>query len=61
MTPESLKARIRGLNDLTNDLNNYLKEYCLTQGLDHLKEEFEKQKSSLNEKITVLLDERELK
>ena len=42
MTPESLKARIRGLNDLTNDLNAYLKEYCLTQGLDHLRDEFEK-------------------
>ena len=25
VTPESLTARIRGLNDLTNDLNAYLK------------------------------------
>lgn len=28
-TPESLTARIRGLNDLTNDLNAYLKQYCM--------------------------------
>lgn len=35
-TPESLTARIRGLNDLTNNLNSYLKEYCMNEGLDAL-------------------------
>jgi hypothetical protein len=56
-----LKARIRGLNELTTDLNSYLKEYCLTQGLDHLKDEFEKQKTALNEKMQMLQDESQLK
>ena len=51
MTPDSLKARIKGLNELTNDLNAYLKEYILNQGLENLKEEFEKQKGQLKETI----------
>jgi len=41
VTPESLTARIRGLNELTNNLNAYLKEYCLNEGFDRLKEELE--------------------
>ena len=41
VTPESLTARIRGLNELTNDLNAYLKEYCLDEGFDRLKQELE--------------------
>jgi hypothetical protein len=28
VTPESLTAQIRGLNDLTESLSNYLKEHC---------------------------------
>ena len=27
-SPESLTAQIRGLNDLTESLSNYLKEHC---------------------------------
>ena len=41
MTPESLTARIRGLNELTNNLNAYLKEYCMSDGFDRLKQELE--------------------
>lgn len=37
VTPESLTARIRGLNELTNNLNAYLKEYCMDEGFDNLK------------------------
>ena len=35
-TPESLTAYIRGLNDMTTNLNSYLKEYCMGEGLDSL-------------------------
>jgi len=28
VTPESLTAQIRGLNELTESLSNYLKEHC---------------------------------
>ena len=41
MTPDSLTARIRGLNELTSDLNAYLKEYCMSEGFDRLKQELE--------------------
>ena len=34
VTPESLTARIRGLNELTSNLNAYLKEYCMSEGFD---------------------------
>ena len=35
-SPESLTAYIRGLNDMTTNLNSYLKEYCMGEGLDSL-------------------------
>jgi hypothetical protein len=38
VSPESLTARIRGLNELTNNLNSYLKEYCMSEGFDRLKQ-----------------------
>lgn len=41
VTPDSLTARIRGLNDMTNNLNSYLKEYCMGQGLDQLVQKLE--------------------
>ena len=41
VTPESLTARIRGLNDMTNNLNSYLKEYCMGEGLDTLVQKLE--------------------
>lgn len=51
MTPESLTARIRGLNELTNDLNAYLKEYCLDEGFDRLKQELETANQDLTAKV----------
>ena len=53
VTPDSLTARIRGLNDLTNDLNAYLKQYCM-QSQNDLKEELENTKSDLNGKVESL-------
>ena len=54
MTPESLTARIRGLNELTNDLNAYLKEYCLDEGFDRLKQELETANQELTAKVESL-------
>lgn len=51
VTPESLTARIRGLNDLTNDLNAYLKEYCMTEDIDTLRKELESTKQELGTKV----------
>lgn len=53
VTPESLTARIRGLNDMTNDLNSYLKQYCM-DSQKNLKEELENAKSELGSKVTSL-------
>ena len=53
VTPESLTARIRGLNDLTNDLNAYLKQYCM-QSQTALKEELESTKTELGAKVESL-------
>jgi len=47
VTPESLSARIRGLNEMTSDLNAYLKEYCMSEGFDRLKQELEQSKMEL--------------
>ena len=47
MTPESLTARIRGLNELTNNLNAYLKEYCAMEDFEKLKQELEASKDEL--------------
>ena len=49
-TPDSLTARIRALNDLTSDLNAYLKEYCMTD-IDSMKKELEKTKQEYSAKI----------
>lgn len=59
-TPESLTARIRGLNDLTNDLNSYLKQYCMHSQND-LKNELERTKTDLNGKVDALTSELSLK
>lgn len=53
VTPESLTARVRGLNDMTNDLNSYLKQYCM-DSQKNLKEELENAKSELGSKVTSL-------
>ena len=61
-TPQSLTARIRGLNELTNNLNAYLKEYIMSEGFDRLKEELEKSKEELTTKVASLeaeMDEKE--
>ena len=55
-TPETLTARIRGLNDLTNDLNAYLKQYCM-HSQDELKNELERTKTDLNSKVDTLTNE----
>ena len=54
MTPESLSARIRGLNEMTSDLNAYLKEYCMSEGFDRLKQELEQSKMELTQKVESL-------
>ena len=54
VTPESLSARIRGLNEMTNDLNAYLKEYCMSEGFDRLKQELEQSKMELTQKVESL-------
>ena len=54
VTPESQTARIRGLNELTNNLNAYLKEYCMSEGFDRLKEELESANQELTSKFEML-------
>ena len=54
VTPESLTARIRGLNELTNNLNAYLKEYCMSEGFEKLKQELEASKDELQGKVVAL-------
>ena len=54
VSPESLTARIRGLNALTNDLNAYLKEYCMSEGFEKLKQELEASKDELAGKVVAL-------
>ena len=54
MTPESLTARIRGLNELTNNLNAYLKEYCMSDGFDRLKQELEATNQEMATKVETL-------
>ena len=56
-TPQSLTARIRGLNELTNNLNAYLKEYIMSEGFDRLKEELEKSREELTTKVASLESE----
>ena len=54
VTPESLTARIRGLNEMTSDLNAYLKEYCMSEGFDRLKKELESSNQELTAKVESL-------
>ena len=54
VTPESLTARIRGLNELTNNLNAYLKEYCMSDGFDRLKQELETANQEMTTKVETL-------
>lgn len=54
MTPESLTARIRGLNELTTNLNAYLKEYCMSDGFDRLKQELETTNQEMTTKVETL-------
>ena len=54
MTPESRTARIRGLNELTNNLNAYLKEYCMSDGFDRLKQELETTNQEMATKVETL-------
>jgi len=49
-----LTARIRGLNELTNNLNYYLKEYCAMEGFEKLKQELEASKDELQGKVVSL-------
>lgn len=56
-TPQSLTARIRGLNELTNNLNAYLKEYIMSEGFDRLKEELEQSREELTTKVASLESE----
>ena len=60
VTPESLTARIRGLNDMTNDLNSYLKQYCM-DSQKNLKEELENAKADLGGRVESLEAEMALK
>ena len=53
-TPESLTARIRGLNDMTNNLNSYLKEYCMGEGLDSLVQKLETSNQEMSSKVETL-------
>ena len=60
-TPESMTTRISGLNELTSNLNDYLKEYLTDEGQDRLKKEhlelqesFEAIEQKLGEKKTKL-------
>ena len=39
---------------MTNDLNAYLKEYCMSQGFDRLKQELEQSKMELTQKVESL-------
>ena len=55
-SPESLTARIKGLNDLTNNLNAYLKLYCMEANKE-LKDELENTKTTLSGKIQTLEDQ----
>ena len=57
VTPESLTARIRGLNELTNNLNAYLKEYCMSDGFDRLKQELETTNQEMTTKVETLESE----
>ena len=57
MTPESLTARIRGLNELTTNLNAYLKEYCMSDGFDRLKQELETTNQEMTTKVETLESE----
>ena len=52
-----MTARIRGLNELTNNLNAYLKEYIMSEGFDRMKEELEKSKEELTTKVASLESE----
>ena len=54
VTPESLTARIRGLNELTSNLNAYLKEYCMSEGFDQLKKKLETSNQELTTKLETL-------
>lgn len=53
-TPESLTAYIRGLNDMTTNLNSYLKEYCMGEGLDSLVHKLEIQNQEMSAKVESL-------
>ena len=49
-----MTARIRGLNDLTNNLNSYLKEYCMGEGLDTLVSKLETSNQEMSTKVETL-------
>ena len=53
-TPESLTARVRGLNEMTNNLNSYLKEYCMGQGLNEMVQKREVANHEMSAKIETL-------
>lgn len=48
VTPESLTAQIRGLNELTESLSNYLKEHCESRNKEK-EDELIADKSALTE------------
>ncbi len=39
---------------MTSDLNAYLKEYCMSEGFDRLKQELESSKMELTQKVETL-------
>jgi len=53
VTPESLTAQIRGLNELTESLSNYLKENCESRQKER-EEELEANKTQLTEQVATL-------
>ena len=53
VSPESLTAQIRGLNELTESLSNYLKEHCETK-VKEKEEEIAADKTALTEQVATL-------
>lgn len=56
VTPESLTAQIRGLNELTESLSNYLKEHCDSKSKER-EDELNAAKTQLTEQVASLEQE----
>lgn len=55
-SPESLTAQIRGLNELTESLSNYLKEHCESRSKDR-EDQLNAAKTQLTEQVASLEQE----